>query len=202
SRSLGVLRVDLPARGADVDSIAATLIGMVCRVREADGVALVVYTDDALATAEGVIAHAEVVSALRTKADACGLRLVDALCVASDGWGSYLDDAGHRHPLSDLDDDALLDRLPQELRVPLGDHVSGAELPAVDLAQTERAARALVALAAAVEAISAGADSPASIDLADIDPQALAAACALDDVPMLFEDALRWDAATLRPYDA
>lgn len=203
-RTVGVLRVDLPTPGNDVDSIAATLVGMLCRVRDADGAALVVYTDDALAAGDSTLAHADVVHALMQKMDACGLRVVNAFCVAADGWGSYLDDEGHRHPLSDLAEDALIDLLPEEMRAPLGDQTSGAQLPGVDLAQTERTARALASLVDAVAAVSAatGSARSARVDLAALDPQALAAACALDDIPALFEDALRWEPEDLRPFDA
>src|SRR5690606_32425888 len=76
SRTLGLMRADLPEPGAEVDSIAATLVGMVCRVRDADGIAVVVYTDDDFREGDE-IAHADVVRALRAKVDACGLRLMD-----------------------------------------------------------------------------------------------------------------------------
>ncbi|WP_396655863.1 DUF4192 family protein [Microbacterium sp.] len=203
SRTLGVMRADLPAADADVDSVAATLVGMVCRVREADGLALVVYTDEAYGADAG-IARGPLVEALIRKTDACGLRLIEALCVARDGWGSYLEDGSPRHALDDLADDDLVKSLPGDLRAPLPDHIAGAALPDVDLAQRERAAQALRALGEAVEAVCAatGREPAAHTDLARLDPQALAAACALDDLPALFEDALRWDPADLRPADA
>src|SRR5690606_16958337 len=76
--------------------------------------------------------------------------------------------------------------------------------PDVDLAQPERAAHALDALEEAIEPVAAATGSPraARADLAARDPQALAAACAVDDSPALFEDALRWDAADLSPFHA
>lgn len=202
-RTLGVMRADLPAPGAEIDSVAATLVGLICKIRKADGLALVVYTDEDFAGEDGV-AQEPFVRALMSKTDACGLRLVDALCVAADGWGSYLEDGSPRHPLDELAEDDLVQRLPDDLREPLEDHTAGAALPEVDLAQTERAGRALLALGEAVEAVCAatGREAAAHTDLARIDPQALAAACALDDIPALFEDALRWDPAALRPADA
>ena len=47
ARSIGAMRFDLPdeAESEEVDRIAATLIGMVCRLPEADAVAMVAYTD-------------------------------------------------------------------------------------------------------------------------------------------------------------
>lgn len=207
TRTLGVLRVDLPEPSAPLDGFAATLIGMLCKLREATGAAFVVYTEAPFADVDSDgIASAALVTALRTKADACGLDVVDALCVAADGWGSYLDPAcpaGGR-PLRELDRPGLLDGLDHDFGAPDTDQGIGAELPAADLAQTERTARALRSLEGALDAVQAAtaAQGGARGDLAALDPQALAAACALDDVPALFEDALEWDPAALRPFDA
>ncbi len=205
SRTLGVMRVDLPGPDAAGDSFAATLIGMLCKLPEASGVAFIVYTDAPFADADS-ITSATLVAALRTKADACGIDVVDALCVAADGWGSYLDPdcpaAGR--PLRELDRPGLLDGLDHELGAPASDQAAGAELPAADLAQTERTAHALQSLDDALEAVQAATARHGGRrgDLAALDPQALAAACALDDVPALFEDALEWDPTSLRPFDA
>ncbi len=203
SRTIGVLRVDLPPADGDVGSVAATLIGMVCKIREADAVAVVVYTDDALLD-DGAITREGLVHALIGRADACGIHVTDALCVASDGWGSYLDDPPVARALEELADDELVERLPPDMREPLGDQAADARLPSVDLAQRERVGRALLSLDAAIDAVSAatGSAQAAQADLSHLDPQALAAVCALDDIPALFEDALDWDPATLRPFDA
>lgn len=209
-RSLGVMRVDLPGEDDDVDRIAATLVGMVCKVRDADGVAIVVYSDHPFAGSGadgGAVAHASLVRALEEKADACGLRVTEALCVAADGWGPYAGDgaASAPRPLSDLEvGNALSARLPAELRAPLGDQCAGAGLPGKDLAQTERTGRALRALDVTIGAVSRATGSPgaARADLAELDPQALAAVCALDDLPVLFEDALSWNPAALSPFEA
>ena len=55
SRSLGAMRVDLPADPASVDAAAATVLGMVCRLPEADAVVAVTYTDESFA--DGDAAH-------------------------------------------------------------------------------------------------------------------------------------------------
>ena len=224
SRSLGAMRFDLPEGEPDaVDRVAATVIGMVCRLPEADAVAAIVYTPSTFAE-ESTMPHADLFRALERRADACGLRTTDALCVAADGWGSFLDAGcpaeGRR--LADLEVAPPGD-LPL---VPEGDQSSGAELPDLDLAVLERVGRALRGFQRAV-AVLCGTDSPApsvgwgsdaapaparsiSADAADtsddaggaasvpedpdrIDPSALAAVCALDDLPALFEDALEWD---------
>lgn len=210
SRTLGVMRVDLPEPGSpEMDSTAATLIGMVCKLADADAVTPVVYTDLPFAAPDGSIVFESLVQALLAKADACGLRVTDALCVASDGWGSYLDSQcppGGR-PLGELGDSEILQELPAELRSLSRDQLAGAELPVADLAEKERVARALGALDHAVRIVCGDDSAPPAddsdpVDIAGLDPMALAAACALDDVPALFEDALEWDAANLRPFDA
>ncbi|MET0734523.1 MAG: DUF4192 family protein [Microbacterium sp.] len=210
TRSLGAMRFDLPED--DVDACAATIIGMVCRVREADAAALVTYTDDRFEESGGMPCLS-LVDALRTHADACGLRITDALCVAADGWGSFLDPGvpPQGHALADLDHG------PDGLDVPVaaGDQAAGAVLPHADPGEREDVARALESLAAAVEVLCGpdasaargtriGGDAAETERRADarIDPRSLAAACVLDDLPALFESALGWDAASLSPFDA
>lgn len=210
SRSIGAMRFDLPRsdESDEIDRIAATLIGMVCRLPEADAVAAIAYTD---ATFADGMPHRELVSGLERRADACGIRLTDALCVAADGWGSHFDptcpDTGR--PLDELGD---APRGAEHLDVAEGDQSAGSELPSVDLAEKERTARALTALEHAVRLLCGpddasertldGREDAASPDERRVDPQALAAVCALDDLPTLFEEALEWDADSLAPYEA
>ncbi|MHC3000167.1 DUF4192 family protein [Microbacterium sp. HJ5] len=227
SRSVGALRFDLPDGAPDaVDRMAATVIGMICRLPEADAVAAVAFTDSAFADEERM-PHADLFRALARRADACGLGTTDALCVASDGWGSFLDPScpPEGRPLDELGVACGADDLPA---VADGDQATGAELPSVDLARAERVGRAIIALERAVEVLCGPAsaepsigdeqtDEPdereatdervaraeASADDSDrIDPAALAAVCLLDDLPALFEDALGWDPDELAPYDA
>lgn len=228
SRSLGAMRFDLP-ESRDVDDLgrtAATVMGMICRIPDADAVACVAYTDASLSDG---IPHAALAQALEDRADECGLRLTDALCVGADGWGSYLDldlPAGGR-PLEDLD----APETERHLEVAEGDQSTGSHLPPADLAERERVGRALLALDAAVRVICgpdaasgrasrgpAGGRSakkssaherslesdpaPDEMLAARIDPQALEALCLLDDLPALFEEALMWDADALSPYEA
>lgn len=195
-RSLGAMRFDLP-HGADaaeaerieIDRVASTCIGMVCRVSRADAFAIVVYADASYASDAP---QAALAAALLSRADACGLRVVDALCVASDAWGSYLDPdcpEGGR-PLTDLGVD-------RGEATP--DQSAGAELPAPDRAERERVAQALKSLGQAVRLVTDRRDGE---DDGRVDPAALTAVCALNDIPLLFETALDWDAASLDAYDA
>ena len=166
--------------------------------------------------------HRDLIEALETRADACGVRVTDALCVAADAWGSHLDPACPRagRPLDELGEEP---RGAEHLTVAEGDQAAGSELPGVDLAEKERTARALLALEDAVQLLcgseSAGSPRSAARRLARderrprhpirtpptsrrVDPQALATVCTLDDLPTLFEEALGWDAETLAPFDA
>lgn len=208
-RTLGAMRVDLPdsSPGTDVDCAASTLIGMVCKVAAADAVAVVAYTDHDFGDG---IPHADLVRAIRNRADACGLRVVDALCVAADAWGSFLDPECPENgwPLAELGiEPAGLEGIPE----PVGDQLSGTELPSADPRRLQVVAAALHALGRAAEVLCAGdgdfqamgaASSAPEGDEGRIDPGALAAVCGLDDAPVLFEQALTWDAAALDPYQA
>ena len=220
SRSLGALRFDLPDGEPDaIDRVAATVIGMACRLPDADAVAAITYTDARFADGVGK-PHHELARALERRADACGLRVSDALCVAADGWGSFLDRdcPPSGHSLAELQAGGV--EMP-DLSAPEGDQATGATLPPVDLARTERVGRALVALERAVTVLC-GTESPTASpgfartgvdnapdaaafvpdDSERVDPTALAAVCTLDDLPALFEEALTWEPDDLAPYDS
>jgi hypothetical protein len=219
SRSIGAMRFDLPtaADADEIDRIAATLIGMVCRLPDADAVAAVAYTDESFA--DSGMPHRDLIEGLERRADACGLRVTDALCVGADAWGSHFDPLcppeGRR--LEDLGDEPVG---AEHLAVAAGDQAAGAELPRVDLAEKERTARALAALTDAVlllcgpesgpsapgtrsspreEAAASEEDAP---DGRRVDPRALATVCTLDDLPTLFEEAMGWHPDALDPFDA
>ncbi|MDO8383728.1 MAG: DUF4192 family protein [Microbacterium sp.] len=196
-RTAGVMRYDLPEPGA-VEAMASTTIGLACKVDRIDGIAIVVYTDEGFRDdSSGPIAWQQLVTALEKRAHVCGLRVVEALCVAGDAWGSYED--AEARPLSEVQQREA--DLP--LQVPVGDQGAGAYLPEVDLAEKERLGRALLAIDDAAEVLLA---APADSEDGDVsswarlDPRALAAVVVLDDLPELFEDALRWDPEELDPF--
>jgi Domain of unknown function (DUF4192) len=222
SRSIGAMRFDLPtsAESDEIDRIAATLIGMVCRLPEADAVAAVAFSDETFA--DHGMPHRDLIEGLARRADACGLRMTDALCVAADAWGSHFDPLCPQEgrALEDLDDEP---HGTEHLSIAEGDQAAGAELPHVDLAEKERATRALAAVEDAVrllcgpEPTGAGRPGTAHSDDAEsaavpsgdeapdgcrVDPRALATVCTLDDLPTLFEEAIGWDAENLEPFDA
>jgi hypothetical protein len=200
SRSLGAMRLDLPEEDdadTDLDALAATFVGMVCRLPDADAFTAVVYTDESFRER---MPRTALATALAYRADECGLRVVDSLCVGADGWGSFLDRdlPPEGRPLADLDDEPAG---AEHLGISDGDQFSGAELEASDPAECEAVDTALRNLADAVDLLC-GADPGAAVAAGlRVDPLALSAVCALDDLPTLFEQALAWDESDLSPYD-
>ena len=202
ARSLGALRFDLPDDAEDADQYAATVVGTVCRLPDADGLAAIAYTD---ARFDGErMPHPALFESLERRADESGLHMTDALCVAADAWGSVFDrtlPAGGR-PLTELD---VVPPGAEAVGDVTGDQSSGAELPQAGLVETERVGRALTAFSRAAGLLGGDdGEDEASVPPPSgrIDPQALAAVCRLEDLPGLFEDALRWPVDELAPYDA
>lgn len=182
-RTGGGLRVDLPPAAADTDAVASTLIGFACRVEHTDAYAVLVYDDaDALT-------HAELVAALEVRAQACGLRRIDALHISSGRWRSYLD--------PDLGGTIAADPDADRHRTAV-DQGAGASLPHVDLARSERVGRALTECARALEWVLNG-SRPAD---ARIHPGALVASLVLEDLPAFFESWIAPDGAVPPPRDA
>ncbi|MFK4805926.1 DUF4192 family protein [Microbacterium sp. ZW CA_36] len=155
ARSLGAMRFDLPDGDAEsVDSVAATVTGMACRLPEADAVAAIAYTDVRFHES-GRMPHRELFAALERRADACGLRVTDLLCVAVDAWGSYLDHdcPAEGRPLGDLAWNG-----PSGVPAPAGDQGTGAELPECSAEERASVAKAMVAFGDAV-AVLCGPDA-------------------------------------------
>ncbi len=188
-RSRGALRLDLPPDDDRADEIAATMMGLVCRVPEADGCAIVVYSEtDAPARA--------LVEGIERRAEACGVVIVEALWVAGRRWGSY---AG-----SDAGSVPSADDLPPglgDVATPEANQFAGADLLPLDAARSDAVENACTALDAAIRAlVLTDAEHPPA-DAARIDPRAFAAACLLDDLPAFVERLLSEDAATLDPFE-
>lgn len=192
-RSLGGIRLDLPSGDGPLDGFAATVIGMVCRISRSDGLLAAVYTDE---PTDRSLPHRRLAAAIERAADASGLELLDVLVVGPDGWGSHVRPTAKRRELAELQ--AFDDSLPPPRA---GDQTGGMELPPADpveVAATEAAMDSLERALAIVCGLPAG-SGEAETDAFRVDPAALEAACALDDLPGLFEDALTWDAPTLPP---
>lgn len=196
SRSLGAMRADLPP-GEHVEATASSLVGMVCRIPQADAMIAVVYTDESVS---GGLPGAAVLAAVGRAADACGLHLGDAITVAADGWGSHLDPRtpAEGRPLADITGP----RRDADDRMPLpavtgGDQASGAALPRRRAAERRTVGKALHALEAAIDLVCGV--PRIDEDAPPLDAEILSAVGELDDPPALFEDALRGDPASVSP---
>jgi hypothetical protein len=197
-RSAGAMRVDLPPH-PEVEALASTLIGMVCRVEGADAYAVVIY--DGSDSHPRSAAGSRLVAGLEKRAEACGLETIDALHVGRTRWHSYLDrDAGGlllALPTPAGDDPALAE--------PQGDQHSGVELPEATAAEVADASRARHELSLALRALG-GEPLPEEVDSFGrrtprrVDPAAIAATALLEDLPLFFEGCLG-DAGTM-PDDA
>lgn len=219
-RTLGAMRVDLgPDDTETAELVASTLIGMMCRVEDADALIAVVYTDESAAP---VLPYRTLAEALGVRADACGLRLADALTVAADGWGSHFDAEGRVRPLDEIgpgpgapagtsetpgvrvtdagaSDGGAGSRSPGS--APRGDQSSGAELPDVTDEQRHEVREASAMLQRALELLT-DVEAPPADGAGPITAEALEAACAFADLPLLYESALEWDAERLDPLHA
>ncbi len=199
SRSLGALRVDLPEGPPEaIDRVASSVAGMVCRVAGADGLIAVAYTDDAIS---GRLPAADLVAAIDRAADACGLRVLDLLTVAGDGWGSHLDPdlpTGGR-PLAAIDRAAAAAGTPAAARPVSGDQAAGAELPRRSAAERREVGRAARELAAAIDAVCG---MPPTAPDASLSATAVVATGELDHLPHLFEAAIGGGVSDLDPMRA
>lgn len=120
NRTVGAMRVDVPRQGDDLHEYASTLTGYTVRKGDCNGVAAIVYTSrphDERALA--------VLNALLVRLNDHGMRPVDLLYVAGDGWGSLMQ-GGAPHPLTDLVEH------PDAPPVQAGNQAASAQLPTIN----------------------------------------------------------------------
>lgn len=144
-RTCGALRVGLPVSRAAAahKRIANTLIGMLCKIPGADAVVPVVYTNDAF-DAGGAPPGSALVQMLAKRATLSGFSVKDALCVARDGWGTYLDsDQGGGYPLGEIASSNVMQQVPVAERSGLVPPAVLARLPESGFAERERVGMAL-----------------------------------------------------------
>ena len=153
NRTCGALRFNLPpveAAAADLRRVAGTLLGTLCKIPGVDALVPVVYAEESIGddlVDAATLPHGAFIGAIRHRAGQSGFLVRDALCVAEDGWASYLaaDEPGRtrRQPLSGIAESVVNEAIPGDARRELGRLHTGAELPRVDLASRERCARRL-----------------------------------------------------------
>lgn len=155
NRTCGALRFNLPdadTGAASLRRVAGALLGTLCKIPGVDALVPVVYTDAAIgedpAAEPAGLPQAGFLRAVLARAGESGFLVRDALCVAVDGWASYLDTDRPtarvlRHPLSEIEAAAAVQEIPGEARRELARLHTGAELPTVPLVVRERFARRL-----------------------------------------------------------
>lgn len=188
-RTIGALRLDLPMTSDSRHdaSLTALAVASLSRLDDCDRVMLVFYTDEEFAAATKRCDPLR--RALAAGLDAAGFGVMDAFCVASDAWASWMDaDAPHDgRPLSDITDSPLAARA-AEARAgeQLAEFDADARLPDTDPAFAELLTDAVDALTCGEERSALGLLRPA----ADLDPlevveEAMGADAANVPVPVL-----------------
>lgn len=142
NRTCGALRFNLPDPEAPArvhKRIATTLIGTLCKIPGVDAVVPVAYTAESFAAVSG-IPHESFMGCLVQRAEMSGFLVRDALCVAADAWGSYLDPkcpAGGRG-LAEITASHAHEAIPTAARRGLGTLHTAAELPRISPVMKDR----------------------------------------------------------------
>ncbi|KJL32187.1 DUF4192 family protein [Microbacterium azadirachtae] len=189
-RTAGALRFDLPAGTTGTTSprptaaeFAATAIGLACRVPDTDALAIAVYADGSAAVS-GALPAAALVDELIGRAQACELRVVEALFVGGGSWADYRDPESAPHPLTELPPPPSV----PGFAGPAPDQFSGTELPSPGLFAAESVGRALLTVERVLGPAVPGRTRPPATERAD--PRAHETALLLDDLPSFLEEAL------------
>lgn len=188
NRTCGALRFDLPntEKILVLKRIATTLLGMLCKIDGVDALVPVVYTR-AHIESQDAPPNQTFVGILCERAGHSGFLVRDALCVAANGWESYLDERGV-HPLEEIAESHVHSEVPEAVHNRLEGPALRASLPDVDLALRERVARRYRQYA------RMGAD-PEQFH------QVIAVAGPLIDPVEMAEDALSWKREEITPAD-
>lgn len=144
NRSCGALRFDLPPDGsrALLKRVATSLIGMLCKIPAVDALVPVVYTPEPIEL--GIAPHTELITVLRERAGYSGFLVRDALCVAANGWGSYLEEQlpASGHPLAMIAASPAAGALPNDPRALPITVADGARLPVATEKERREVSRA------------------------------------------------------------
>jgi hypothetical protein len=197
TRTCAAIRFDLPG-SAEPEvhrRIATSMVGVLSKLGQADGVVPVVYADEPF---DGPAPpHGGFVAAALERFRFSGFVVRDALCVAREGWGSYLDPdvpPGGR-PLEEIAASPVHAAIPAADRDRLGDIERWAALPTVDLVTKEQVARRLRVLhdglgRVSVRDVVGGACDYVDAVRAGRDAEVQLARWMLDDLPMFAEDCI------------
>lgn len=147
TRSIGVLRHDLPRRPRDRPALVTAIVGTLCRMPGVDAVVPIAYTDATFSAGRGM-PERPLLSLFVRRAEQAGFHVRDALCRAADAWGSYLDPdtPPTGHPLAMIEESDAASLAPGSSSG-FGSATSGGELPHGDARIAAEVAAELEALA-------------------------------------------------------
>lgn len=179
----GALRIDLPDDGDRpyFKQLAAQTMGLLSRVSGVRGLYVAVVTDRGI---HATLPHRDFVEVLLGRLRDGGFTVGDALCQASNGWGSYHDTdlPPGGHPLTDITD------AEDRMLVPAEPRASVAEIPTATPNETKRTQDALTRYRQLLH------DAKDDDELPELDP--------LYDVPRFVETALDWNDTDLDRHGA
>jgi hypothetical protein len=114
-RTHGILRSDLPTSTttAVAKKVATNLIGTMCKIRGAESIAVVIYTDEPSASKRP---RSDLASILKRRIEQSGFGVHDSLCQAADGWFSYLDPEKEVHALEEVSESPIALEIPESRR--------------------------------------------------------------------------------------
>jgi|GEM_PF-295430 len=191
-----------------VEEFATAAIGMARRIPDTDAVAIAVYSGGSGASGafDGAsggsddtggsggsggaggcgdpLPAAALAEALIRRAEACDLRVVEALFIGAESWADYRDPQAAPHPLAEV---PAAPAVPG-FAGPAPDQFSGTELPSPGLFAAESVGRALIAVERVLGPAGPGRKPPEGASR--VDPRAHETALMLDDLPSFLEEAL------------
>jgi hypothetical protein len=194
TRTCGALRFDLPPHDSRTTHkrIASFVIGMLCKIPDVDAVIPVICTDDEFAGG-AAIPRREFAELLGRRIELSGFELRGSLCLAADGWASYL--VSHvpagGHPLSEIENSPAAAAIPEHFKA---EELEQGRVPDADPATVRRVKKQLANLRRVYDRMLRDDPNDAGPDPAEFEP--------LADIPLLVEEALTWDDGALAANDA
>ena len=188
-RTCGAMRFDLPESGDRVvhKRIATTIVGMFCKLPAVDAALVIVYTDDEFGGGDAIpqAAFAEVIG---RRLQLSGFEVRESICQAADGWASYFDTEVPvgGHPLAQIAESTLARAIDDQRGVFPAPATMIDRVPRAEKSQRSRMSKRLQAYEKVMvgRQRNEGESPPSVLDV-------------LEDIPVLAERALTWDAAAL-----
>ena len=191
-RTCGALRMDLPPSGppALLKHFTTVALATIAEVPDVQTIVPVVFTEEEFGD-DSLIPHAALMDVVRRRCRHVGLPLREALCLAADGWASYLDRVTPRggRPLAEVSESDVIAVLPEDERASAGDHLSEASYVPPDEDASRQTTLAMAGLRAKADIRRTMGASMPELSV-------------LDDVPAFIETALAWSDRELLEHGA